>query len=230
MKLKVLFYLVIFSILMPVMWYVFNDAFVKEIMDSFSIKNTYTSKEWNILWSLLTALGFVSLYIFSYYFWFRKIGFNRKYIWCYSLYALISLIIVAYLITLLKNHLPRERFYSIMAFHDGDQSYFRNWYSLIWNHSDGTGSRYTSFPSGHTTWAVALIIVIPFTFLNIKQKVWKWSVISFVYTILLITMFSRIQTGSHYLSDVSMSLFIGSFGYCGFYHLFNQILIRFKLS
>jgi membrane-associated phospholipid phosphatase len=130
---------------------------------------------------------------------------NVLFKWC--LFAFLTIAIQWLVISTCKSNLPRERFLHLV----GNESKFKPWYSLIWNKSDGSGFNYSSFPSGHTNWAITLILFYPLIYLLAPKKQWLHIiVICFIGIMVMLTMFARIQAAYHYLSDTAMSVFIGT--------------------
>jgi membrane-associated phospholipid phosphatase len=148
-----------------------------------------------------------------------KLGQHKKTLFKWCLFAFLVIAIQWLIVTTCKSNLPRERFFHLK----NNEGNFRPWYSLIWNKSNGSGFAYSSFPSGHTNWAIALILLCPLVYVISPKKPWLTITTTiFVAIIVITTMFARIQAARHYLSDTAMSVFISATCSTSIYLLFYK--------
>ncbi|MDR2654021.1 MAG: phosphatase PAP2 family protein [Mycoplasmataceae bacterium] len=219
---KALYYFFASLICLTIIWHEFDISLVSEIKYTFFTNDEFLAKKWVLLlWSLLGVVVFVGCYV-TVFLLLKNKG-NKKNVWNYSLYALITLAILLAVIDTTKHNIQRERFFSIYLNHNNDKQYFKNWYSLFWDYSGTTSFAYQSFPSGHTNWACSLLVLIPLFYFQIKNKAIKIIAISLVYLFILLIMFSRVQGGYHYVSDVAMSLLICSIGNLCSHFIFSKL-------
>jgi membrane-associated phospholipid phosphatase len=164
------------------------------------------------LWqALLVSILLFGIFFGINYCFIRKTNFVNS-VAKWSVFASIALILSCLVVFIMKAQIHRERYFQLET--TGNESNFKPWYSLLWNMNttaDGefTTSQMTSFPSGHTTWAMNTIVLIPLIYIFFKTNkslliTLCVSCIGFV----IVIMFCRIATGNHYLSDVSGAVII----------------------
>lgn len=193
---------------------------IREFFYSFNLNTNMPSNkptgDFGVLYAFAAAISLMVLSSLLIHF---KLARYRGLLFKWALYALLTIGIQWLIIVTCKNNLPRERFLHI----NGDESKFKPWYSLIWNKSDGSGFSYSSFPSGHTNWAITLILLYPLVYSTAPKKQWLQIVtIGFIAVIVVLTMFARIQSAYHYLSDTAMSVFVGAICSSSIYLCFHK--------
>jgi membrane-associated phospholipid phosphatase len=74
----------------------------------------------------------------------------------------------------------------------------------------------TSFPSGHTTWAMGVFTLAPLFYLLLKDKQKTLiTLFSALFAFLLLIIFCRICGGYHYLSDIAMAIVVNTVPFVG---------------
>ena len=143
----------------------------------------------------------------------NKLGKERLLRLYYFALAVIIVCAVGFVITqVLKSLASRPRFRAIKLI--GNYDLFAPWYKAnpftdVPNSFRAIGvaeEGFSSFPSGHTSWACSLITLayLPCFIPNLKKsKIWL-RVIPAVYIALIA--FSRIVAGAHFLTDVTFSM------------------------
>lgn len=212
--------------------YIAYDQFMSStIYEAFHISNPYSDehkKGLNPYWMYQGAILSICIILVSslciYFFIFKKNQANLFLKW--SIYGFLSFILSYLVVDILKQNIHRERYFQLLI--TGEWGNFKPWYSLLWNMniSDDDSIKLTSmtsFPSGHVNQAMNIIVLIPLFLLLIKNKKIFWTLSSLCISFVIVTMFCRVATGSHYLSDVSSSVLISTCCYLGTYFLIKFI-------
>ena len=144
----------------------------------------------------------------------KKLGKERVLRLYYFALAVIIVCAVGFIITQgLKMIASRPRFRAIHLL--GDYDLFAPWYKanpftdvpksylLLGVAEEG----FSSFPSGHTSWASSLIMIayLPYFIPNLNKKAKIWLVAT-PSVFIVVVAFSRILAGAHYLTDVTFSM------------------------
>ncbi len=144
----------------------------------------------------------------------KKLGKERLLRLYYFALAVILVCAVGFIITQgLKMIASRPRFRAIHLL--GDYDLFAPWYkanpfTAVPKSFMALGvaeEGYSSFPSGHTSWASSLIMIayLPFFIPNLSKKVKIWLLAAPMVYIVVVA-FSRILAGAHYLTDITFSM------------------------
>lgn len=214
------------------------DGLIQQIWEGFHIpvseKLTTANSGFNgiiILLSAIAALVLLGLFMSLN----LTIWLNYQKGWFkWGVWAFFSMILSCLVIFIMKANIHRERYFQIIGVGSDPAIQFKNWYSLLWNmntSADGSYStaKMTSFPSGHTTWAMAVLTLIPMTTMIHQNKRILKLVLSIIPVVFLfVLMFSRIQAGCHYLSDVSMAVIVNGLCFAGTFGVFYLINNDFK--
>jgi membrane-associated phospholipid phosphatase len=224
---KVTYYLVAYLLLGATVWYQCFDGGVREMYYSFTNNHDFNmnTDHFSLLYSFLMTAGFMGVSSLLIIFKFKQ---RHVQLFKWAIFAIIVISISWLIMVLMKNNLPRDRYLALFdSSNNFHQELFKPWYSLLWNQSSGGGFLHASFPSGHTTWAVTLLLLVPLaaTVFEIK-KGWQIVIICLIAALTILTMYARISAGYHYLSDTAASLLLISScitaGYAVFYK-FNWI-------
>lgn len=172
----------------------------------------------NIFFSLLIFLFYMtSSYLIS-----KSIDSkNRNRVLAYSLFVIISIILVLLSFSILKRIWGRTRFFPM---HQGnDYTMFTHWWQIPGNSGSDI---FRSFPSGHTGAAATtfVLILLPFVFYknNFIKKYENFFLFGPIVWTLLVQ-YARIFDGAHYLSDTAASIIIS----CLVISLTKNILKKF---
>ncbi|WP_240842487.1 phosphatase PAP2 family protein [Acidaminobacter sp. JC074] len=116
-----------------------------------------------------------------------------------ALCGLIMCLASYILINLLKNTFGRMRFREFK-----DMADYTRWYVI---NSSALNDGFKSFPSGHTSGASLILwfTLLP-NALNLKVKSYVCHLIAWIW--ILLTMFSRVVEGAHFVTDTTMSIII----------------------
>lgn len=135
----------------------------------------------------------------------------------------------------IKILVPRVRFIAVSGMIDGE-ALFRPWYNpsitkpMIeqvkdWASQHGYGELYKSFPSGHSNFSLSTsFILMMLPLITSNKKLLRYQILLFYvgFAYYLLTAFSRIYGGAHYLTDTTFS---GLFALM-VYIIANEIYIR----
>ena len=121
------------------------------------------------------------------------------------LIAVISILTII-LTMLVKEIMARPRY--IFVLDVNDDSYFINWWQnghsiLKMVKETKVKDAFSSFPSGHSSYSMLSIFIIPLLFRN-NKKIKKLEILLFSFATMWwgLTAYSRITVGAHYLTDV----------------------------
>lgn len=176
-----------------------------------------------IILGIVFAVAFVSLTVF-FTFKFTKNYEDKKKLFIFGFYMLVSVALVAALATGFKYLWSRPRPRYIFS-EENPQELFHPLWILNPFKALKEGNNFKSFPSGHTTYASLGMFIFPYLgFLFDKDK--KINITLFYIGLVwaLLAALSRIVAGAHFLSDVSFGLLITS---CSGL-LINKIMFRKK--
>lgn len=162
----------------------------------------------NLILSFVIAF-FIQVGIVIFIFYFTKKSKEEDLIratWC----ILLSMIFVLLTVIILKEIFNRPR--PFLIFEYGDQ-YFTPWYSVIDLPKEivetAPSSYFGSFPSGHTSYSTLVLLVPVFLSLNEKTKNYQSLSVFIGVAWIMLTMFSRMLLGNHFLTDVTFSAMLG---------------------
>lgn len=146
---------------------------------------------------------------------------SRNRVLAYSLFVIISIILILLSFSILKGIWGRTRFFPM---HQGkDYTMFTHWWQLPGNSGSDI---FKSFPSGHTGAAAStfVLILLPSIFYknNFIKKYENFFLFGPIVWTLLVQ-FARIFDGAHYLSDTAASIIIS----CLVISLTKNILKKF---
>lgn len=146
---------------------------------------------------------------------------SRNRVLAYSLFVIISIILILLSFSILKGIWGRTRFFPM---HQGkDYTMFTHWWQLPGNSESDI---FKSFPSGHTGAAAStfVLILLPSIFYknNFIKKYENFFLFGPIVWTLLVQ-FARIFDGAHYLSDTAASIIIS----CLVISLTKNILKKF---
>lgn len=119
----------------------------------------------------------------------------------YILTIIISYTVIFAATEIMKNIWGRMRFFEMLNLND--YSGFTNWWVI---NGTPTSDIFKSFPSGHTSAAASIFILLTITSYFKIEKVKSLQVFLIAWPILVFI--SRILDGAHFLSDVSVGLLI----------------------
>ena len=123
-------------------------------------------------------------------------------------YLAIVGLLVLLTVALTKRLMARPRFRFVMEAED--VSLFKNWWEngreIKASHGSLKSDSFSSFPSGHSAYAMFAIFLFP-VFADFIPKLEKYHGLLFVagFVWWLVTAYSRLSVGAHYLSDVCVA-------------------------
>lgn len=187
--------------------------------------NAYNKE--NLTYLGMIICGIINLGIFAAGMWFAKFN-KQKNMWLMIVLILLGVAFISLVpgVTLLKNifHRPRYR----IAVYEGYVD-FHNWwepckeYKTLMDTFSLAKEEFKSFPSGHGGASMLFAVLLSFLPL-INQKLMKYQTPLFYvgFSWNLLTSFSRILVGAHFLSDVAM----GSLLVLICYYIVNEIIVK----
>lgn len=203
--------------LMLILWQTY-DGFIAILYESFNIKHKSYPIYLHVdfLWQALIVSIFLFVVFFGINYFFIRKSHAANSIAKWSIFATIALVLAYVVVSVMKAQIHRERYFQIET--TGHEYNFRPWYSLLWNMNTSPDtspdwqfqtSDMTSFPSGHTSFAMNAVLLIPLFYILLMNKKTLLIILSILCIgFVIATMFCRIATGNHYLSDVSGAVII----------------------
>lgn len=218
---QVFYWIIAVGIGFACIWWQAYDSIITNTYYTFNITIPPHGSEivHDFIWeSLLVAIGFFGIGLLVNFFVVKKTTYAPIF-FKWALFATFALIFACVIVTIMKSQLHRERYFQLMI--TGNTDNFKPWYSLLWNMNNAGDGRFTvgemtSFPSGHTTWAMGVFTLAPLFYLLLKDKQ-KTLIILFsaLFAFLLLIIFCRICGGYHYLSDIAMAIVVNTVPFIG---------------
>jgi len=184
---------------------------------AYFIQNDKYDSLWSGLFSfsLLITIPISLILNVALYYMIAKMALDPDKVLRFVIVGLIGIIVSFVIVHVLKAVMPRERYRAIWFLNGGDfANYFTPWYKpgTILDLPMAVKDDFASFPSGHTQAASTLFIfmLMPYYFKEFNTKTAQIKCFGIAFLVVIITAFSRVIEGAHFLSDVSMGLFITS--------------------
>lgn len=173
----------------------------------FPLVSSFTSLSYFEIHNLFLSLAIFLFYITCSFLIARSINeTSRNRVLVYSLFTIISIILILVSFTILKEIWGRTRFFPM--YQGNDYTMFTHWWQIPGNSGDDI---FKSFPSGHTGAAATnfILFLLPSVFYKnefIKKNEKFFYLGPIVWTLLV--QYARIVDGAHYLSDTAASIII----------------------